>query len=44
MFCLTKRINNEIFFYQMEETKVEKKNGSLNTVFLLTYAYVLSVF
>ena len=43
MFCLTGRMNNKIVFYQMEETKVEK-NGSLNTVFLLTYAYVLSVF
>ena len=26
MFCLTRRMNNKIVFYQMEETKVEKKS------------------
>ena len=25
-FCLTRRMNNKIVFYQMEETKVEKKS------------------
>ena len=26
MFCLTRRMNNKIVFYQIEETKVEKKS------------------